>query len=224
MKFVAGTTLSANGGGTTSPAIDTTGADLIVAAMVCDVGAFPAVEIHFSDSKGNGWADSGTASQNDGLAASTVGIMYSVNPTVGTGHTFTMGAGAGNRSQALAIAAYKRANLGYDHASAGGSSSASFTVQPGSVTPGANNSLVIMVATVVQTAASLSINQGFTIRENQPFLTGSSYGVLIADLFQGTAGAVNPTLTSDLNTNGMGAISYVFAGLPELVPFCQILG
>jgi hypothetical protein len=212
MKFVVGTTLSANGGGTTV-AIDTTGVDLIIAGMVCSTGTFPAIETNFSDSKGNTWGDPGAASVTDGSGAAAVGIMFCINPVVGSGHTFTMGAAPGNQFQALVIAAYKHANTGLEAYSAGGTANGAINVQPGSVTPSFDNSLVITIATSVADGATFTIDSGFTVREERPLIAGVSFGVMLADLFQGTAAAVNPTLTSSVSA-GLGTKSYVFRALP----------
>jgi hypothetical protein len=182
--------------------------------MVCSTGTFPAIETNFSDSKGNTWGDPGVASVTDGSGNAAVGIMFCINPTVGSGHTFTMGAAPGNQFQALVIAAYKRANDGLDVYSAGGNAVVpAVTVQPGSVTPNFDNSLIITIATAVGDSATFSVDSGFTVREERPLILGTSYGVMLADLFQETAAAVNPTLTANIAA-GLGARTYVFKAFP----------
>lgn len=211
MRFISGTTFQNNGGGT-SPAIDTTGADFIFVGLACAHSQMNAVWGSFSDSKSNIYV-TGSPQQVDGSNNADVSGIWVINPTVGSGHTFTFG--GGNQLQSMCVAAYKRANSGHDVNSAGGNSAGAFTVQPGSVTPNQNNSLIISVATIVQVGPTLSINQGFTIRENQPLVSGQTYGCMLNDLFQATAAAVNPTITSNMNGNGMGAITFVFKALGE---------
>lgn len=209
MLFVVGTTAQNNGGGVTS-AIDTTGADLIVLSLTCARTSILSYVGTISDNKGNTWLNTGGITQADGSNNAASTIVYCVNPIVGQGHTFTYGGGA--ILQSICVGAYSGANGGIDSPTSGGSSLASFTVQPGSVTPNQNNSLIIVCGTAVQVAPTLSINQSFIIRENQPLVVGQTYGSWIMDLFQGTAAAVNPTITSNLNTNGMGALTFVFKG------------
>ncbi len=209
MAFVAGTTAQNNGGGTTSPGIDTTGADLIVIALTCSSGSISTFLTLISDNKSNTWL-SGGITQNDGSNNAASAIVYCINPTVGSGHTFSYG--GGSILQSICVAAYSGANLGFDTAKNSGASGGVFTVQPGSVTPNQNNSLIIVVGTAVQVGNTLAVNQSFTIRENQPLVSGQTYGSWIMDLFQGTAAAVNPTITSNMNSNGMAALAFVFKG------------
>lgn len=209
INFVSGTTKQGNGGFTTS-AIDTTGADLIVLSLTCSHTASAAFVASISDSKGNTWLNTGGIFQVDGSGNADSTIVYCINPTVGSGHTLT--GGGGGILQSMCVAAYSGAAGGLDSVHSGGNSSGSFTVQPGSVTPSQNNSLIIVCGTAVQVGPSLSVNQSFTIRENQPLVAGQTYGSWIMDLIQGTAAAVNPTITSDMNSNGMGALTFVFKG------------
>lgn len=218
MQYVNGVTKSAPGGGT-SANVDMTGADLIVVGIACSWLAYAGVMATFSDSQTNTWTNTGDDGQADGQSNCKVGIVFCVNPSVSNSMNFSIG--GGSQLQAFAVAGYRRANLGY-YADVGGASTGQFTVQAGSITPSQNNGLLIFAATVVQTSPVLSIDQGFTIRQNQLLVPSTSYGVLLADLFQGQAAAVNPTLTSDQNTNAMGARNHVFLALPN--PFCQILG
>ncbi len=209
IAFVVGTTAQNNGGGTTSPSIDTSGADLIVISASCSSATIIAYLATISDNKSNTWL-SGGITQNDGSNNAASGIVYCINPTVGSGHTFTYG--GGSILQSICVAAYSGVNAGFDTAKNSGASGGSFTVQPGSVTPNQNNSLIIVAGTAVQVGNTLAVNQSFTIRENQPLVAGQTYGSWIMDLFQGTAAAVNPTITSDMNSNGMAALAFVFKG------------
>ena len=67
----------------TTDAIDTTGADLIVINTATFITSDRGVAV--TDSKGNTWTP---LTQYDG-SDSTTRLYYSLNPTVGTGHTFT---------------------------------------------------------------------------------------------------------------------------------------
>ena len=84
---IEGETYGNSGGGsgpTTSSSIDTTGADfLLVAVAYYAQGTLPTV----SDSKTNTWQ---ALTAYDNAGTSNVRLFYSYNPTVGTGHTFTV--------------------------------------------------------------------------------------------------------------------------------------
>lgn len=219
--FVNGVMFQANGGGTSAP-VDMTingGADFIFWAMTCAHNQMNGLKVSCFDSLGNTWA-LGLNNMPDGSGNADIGAIYKINPTIGSAMTFSFN--GGSQLQSMCVAGYKRGNLGFDIESAGGNSLASFTVQPGTATPNQNNSLIMMVATAVQVAPTLSINQGFTPRLNQPLVLGQTYGCYLADLFQSTAAAVNPTLTSSSNANGMAARTYIFKGAPESKPFSQV--
>src|SRR4051812_10619033 len=68
--------------GCTSGAIDTSGANFLVASVSFLVGGTPVL----SDSKGNTWTARTTV--NGGTSA--IKEFYVTNPTVGSGHTFTI--------------------------------------------------------------------------------------------------------------------------------------
>lgn len=221
MLYLTGTTFGGASGGT-SGAIDTTGADFIAIVLSCSAGALSATLATISDNKGNTPTATGFGGVNDGTNNSAAGIAFFINPTVGSGHTFTVANGM--QLQSMCIAAYKRCTGGADVQSAGGGTSGSFTVQPGSVTPSQSNSLIITAVTMAQINSTFIADQGFTVRQYIPAPGGSYYGGALADLIQGSAAAVNPTFTSDSNGGGLGARSYVFKGQSEAIPFCQILG
>ncbi len=214
IAFVSGTTKQNNGNFTTT-AIDTRGADLIILSLSCSKTHGPGLVASISDSKTNTWLNTGGIYQADGSNNAESTFVYCLNPTTDAAHTFST-TGAGSILQSMCVGAYSGANNGLDSVHSGGSSLAAFTVQPGSVTPNQNNSLIFVVGTAVQIAPTLSVNQSFTIRENQPLVAGQTYGSWIMDLFQGTAAAVNPTITSNMNSNGMGALAYVFKGAPDV--------
>src|SRR6516164_6555384 len=75
------TGLGTDGG--TSPAIDTTGATL----LVISVGYYAAATKTVSDSYSNTWTPL-TAQENSGDDGNR--LWYALNPVVGTGHTFTI--------------------------------------------------------------------------------------------------------------------------------------
>src|SRR6185295_9449965 len=73
----------------------------------------------------------------------------------------------------------------------GHSLSNSATDQPGSVTPGAANALVITGLEL--TSAPVSVDSGMTILDQAPLAGGQYYGVALGYTVQSAAAAVNPT-------------------------------
>lgn len=176
----SGTTL------TTAPA-DTTGAGLLIVALSSvnsTYGTTPTV----SDSKGNTWT----------ALTAKVGVYYReclyccLAPTVGTGHTFSCDHAGANPPESRPTLAFLAASGTYtagaengNHIDAGSSS-----VQPGSVTPAVDGSLVV-TGLLFGDASSATIDSGFAA---DTINTGSDHlSAAIGWLEQGTAAAVNPT-------------------------------
>lgn len=168
--------IPAGADGGTSGAIDTTGATLLVAAVTYWV------EPSRSDSKGNTWV-AVTASEYG--YDPKVRFYYVKNPTVGSGHTFTLG-GSGSYSL-LGFAAFSgtdtSANVDQQNGATG--------TQPGSITPTADNELIVCM--IGSYAASRTIDSGFTEICDLAGGGGPGYGMCLAYKVQTTATAVNPT-------------------------------
>lgn len=163
------------GAGGTTGAIDTTGATLLIFAA----GSSKPAGSVFSDSKGNAWT---TLANWGGNAGSYAQIAYCLSPTVGTGHTFTIGT---SNYPGVVVAAFSGVTGARD-LSLGASG-----VQPGSGTPAQNNELI--VTALCFTGSGLAVNQGFTIVDVAPNTTSNGCG--LAYLAQGAAAALNPTWT-----------------------------
>lgn len=178
------------GGGVTTSAIDTAGANLIVIAT----GISGAI----SDSKGNTYTQ---------ITAGDPGcrLWYCANPTVGSGHTFTID-GTSNFSP-IAVQAFAGAHASpLDNNTV--NSAVGTTVQPGSITPSVNNCL--LVAAMSNPSAALtttSIDSGFTQTCDRGFVGSNSYGIAMGYLSQTTAGAVNPTFTVNASSTNVAAMA-----------------
>jgi hypothetical protein len=178
---------STNGNNVTTVAVDTTGANLIVAS-VTDYTT-PAV---LSDSNGNTW----TALARSGSASSPfTRLYYCDSPIVGAGHTFT--ASASGSVPTINVVAFSGA-LGassYDSPNQNGATTGSnvTSIQPGSSGTPSVDGCVIVTACSVQTLNTLAINSSFTIANQIGFVAAQRFGAGIAYLIQTTAAAVNPT-------------------------------
>jgi hypothetical protein len=193
-SLIAHTGIDGAGSGVTTSAINTTGANLLVA--VCN---WYASSGSVSDSNGNIWtlgfATSGADTQ--------VSIYYVYNPTVGSGHTFTWSAVNGP----ITVMAWSGSASSPADQSAGQNTTGATTVPPGSITPSQNNELVI--AGVDANNNISSIDSGYTITDNESYTSGVSLGGAAAYLIQTTASATNPTFTlSGTNDSGAAIMSF----------------
>lgn len=177
--------LGRNGG--TSGALNTTGADFIVIVQAFDNNDGGDA---LSDSKGNTW---NVLTKRGKSGDGGVRIFYAINPTVGSGHTFTI-TGSDNFSQ-IAIAAFSgsKLTLPFDVENGLDGFASVTTVQPGNVTPSEDNELVITGLEFFSSTAS--IDSGFTITDQGSGGAGAYYGGALAYKIQTTAASVNPTWT-----------------------------
>ena len=178
--------LGANGG--TTSGIDTSTADTIFIIVAYQTSG----TISLSDSKSNTWTLIRT--ENNGFDIKNALYRSDTPATVGSGHTFTATLSGG--VVAVAITAFAGgATSSIDDQNEGNGTIFSSTIAPGSITPTADNTIVITGATASDdTTDPNSINGGFTIAAH--FANGSSsFGVGIAYLVQTTATAADPTWT-----------------------------
>ena len=167
----------------TTVAFDTTGASLLVVF----VGQIAATTL--SDSKGNTWTPL-TAKTN---GAYTGRFYYCINPTIGSGHTFS--AQGTNAYPLLAVVAYSCTTTpAFDNENGAAAGSGS-SQQPGSASSSGGTPVVITGWCWNDTGSIATINSSFTIED--PSRNGSTnIGIALADLIQSGGGAsVNPTWT-----------------------------
>lgn len=165
------------GAGATS-AIDTTGANLIVAVVSQYDGSAPSI----TDNKGNVYS---LAINSTGIAP--LGVLYCANPVVGAGHTFTNIRSASS----ICVAAFSGANvapLGAANFASGSSASP--------ITPSQDITLLIAGAVYGSSfwpVSEPSVSDGFSIVQAQAGAPGSWVGCAMAKLIQETAASVDPT-------------------------------
>jgi len=188
-------------GGTTTPAIDTTGATLLI-AVVSNLAGSAAASL--SDSKGNTWVS--LTAQATATVRSQ--IFYVKNPTVGSGHTFTV-SGLGTGSPGMCVAAFNNTDTTANADQQNGATSASASVlATGNVTPTSNNQLIITALAGLKPSAT--INGGFTIVDGLPFRNdgvGVNIQVVLAYLVQDASTSANPSW----DTSTAGSIAATIA-------------
>lgn len=180
-KFDTG--VGGTAGGCVTPAADSSGSTLIVVGVL-----FFVTQPTLSDSKGNTWT---------GLTAKIVSgnscrIYYCVNPTVGSGHTFTCTGGDGTQFACItAIGFSGNAATPFD-AEIAANQGGQTTLQPGSITPAQSAELFITLTSLNQINKTATINSGFTALSEQ---TSSQPQGYLAYKIKSDATAENPTWT-----------------------------
>lgn len=179
----------ATAGATSS--IDTTGANFIVAVQGWTTVS--SVNTSFSDSKSNVWLPVAVshAANAQNTASLAIYIAQGSGISVGSSHTFTVGAG----SASACIAAFSNVNT-YTPIGVGklATSSGATSLQPAAITPSRDNSLMIAALSYRDTT-TVSIDGSFSISDQVAFSSGVNIGTALAYLIQTTAASANPTLS-----------------------------
>lgn len=187
---VAHTSTTATVNGTTA-AVDTTGADLLV-AVITGFGISSAF-VTISDSKFNTWTLIGSY-QVSGGGNTNVGMYYVASPTVGSGHTFSF---AGASFSAFLVEAWSGST-----ATPLDQTNQAAAAQAGSVTPTQDNELLVAGVVPIDGASVTSIDLSFTISDNVAYAGGNNEAGAMAYLVETTATAKNPTWTVTSGTPG----------------------
>jgi hypothetical protein len=178
----------------TTPAINTTGADLIVAGVTFfanppGAGCFTPNVI--SDSKSNTWSTAKTV-QNNGTSDGEFDLFYVHAPTVGSGHTFSYNKECFSSIYVLAFSGSVASPL--DVTSSGSNASTETSQASGSITPTQSGDLIIAGLLVSGPTTSTTVNSGIT--QADAFTTAvnaQTYGTGLGYFAQSTAAAINPT-------------------------------
>jgi hypothetical protein len=174
-------------GGGTSSGVDTTGATLLVVTGVYYGGGTTA---SVTDNKSNTWTK--LTVQDNSVAANC--IWYSHATTVGTGHTVTF-TGDYSIAEFMAFSGVSGSPFDKQGGNETANGTAATTFQPGSLTPSANGSLIVVGLGNNSFTGTISIDSSFTIAGQHTYNSGVNYGAATAYLIQTTAAAVDPTWT-----------------------------
>lgn len=198
--------------GFTSSAINTTGVTLLIVAVVYDKDDSSGFAL--SDSKSNTY----TALTEKLAGAQSLRLFYCVNPTVGSGHTFTI---AGTTVvAAIAVNGFSgNAVSPFDVQNGTGNNSPVGSIQPGNVAPTQDNELIISAYSAGSSSNLVTVNSSFTISDqvifsNSPLHYAIALGAVIKGA--GTSGVnVNPTWTiTGGDTTSMISVSATFKAAP----------
>jgi hypothetical protein len=184
--YLTGVYETPGGDGGSTSGIDTTGATLIVVA----ISRFNIATL--SDSKGNSWSQGNVRSE----------LYYCINPTVGSGHTFTYAASIA--APAISVACYSGSDPVFDQTNVAKSAAVS-ALATGSVTPTVNNSLLVAVH-AWETTDNYTIDLSFTERSDMTWVNNVNIGGGLADKILASAAAQNPTFTASNSTDRISQI------------------
>jgi hypothetical protein len=193
---VASLIASINAGGdsstVTSGAVDTTGADLIVAWAIGYLSV-----VSFTDSKGNTYTPLTLRADPGGINGK---FWYCFGPIVGSGHTFS----SGSSFPVIGVLAFN-CGFGSDPFDVeNGANGTGTSIQPGSVTPSNADNIVITGVGEGTTGGTPSVDGGFT--EPNAEADGAAFSATIAYLIQSAATAQNPTW-SGITSGGFGNVA-----------------
>lgn len=199
IAFIAGVeTASINGTDVTSATINSTGANLLV-AVVADYGLGVAGNV--TDTKGNSWTPKTIYA--DGGNLSRVRLFWSKPSSVGSAHAALYT----GTQPSIAFAAFSNTNAS-PFESEVGTSGTSVSPAGGSITPGANNGLIISAFCGLSNLP-ITPDPTFTIIGSAIASSANNFSIGMAYLIQTTAGAVNPVWTVN-SSNPWAATNAVF--------------
>lgn len=190
MAFALVASTKAQQASATSSAIDTTGANLLVAVIAnLQTAATPTP----TDVYGNTWT---AAPSNYGSVGghSRIYVFYVASPTVGPGHTFTLPATGGAQPEGVFSAWSGASAIPYD--SINGAESATQPIYSGSLTPRQTDCLVITGVSGDAFGITHSVNSDFTVLQSNAGASGLAWNGAAAYLIQTTAVADNPQWTA----------------------------
>lgn len=183
IAHAAATSDGSAGSFATTGAIDTTGSNLIV----INIGTYGGLSAGVpTDSKSNTWT--GLTGKGGSYGSR---FFYCYNPTVGSGHTFTISIGlAPPFYPCIFVAAFSdslSSPFDQENGATGGSGT---TLNTGSITPSQANEIIV-TGFCFNTSSAIAISLGLTISDQKPAVPFSTGGAM-AYLFQGSAAAINP--------------------------------
>ncbi len=190
---------STNGTSVTTSSIDTSTANLIIISISSTSGTNVP-----TDSKGNTW----TLIRTDTASTLRCKMFYCVNPTVGTGHTFSTGS---STFPTICVLAVNNANATpLDQQNGNTTLSNVNSLASNSVTPGQNMEIIVTAIGTGNAYATISINSGFIISDSVSLVGSQHVTGGLAYKIQSTAGAENPTWswTTLATTAAIGIVTF----------------
>lgn len=175
IAHVASTSAQGNSVNTnTTGAIDTTGANFLVVCIASNLGSSSFTSL--TDSKSNTWQVALNWTSNSG---DFIRIMYAENPTVGTGHTFSLNYSSSAFTVLCAAAYSGMATASTIDKTATGTGNSTSLLTSATATTAQSEELLIGTGTLSAGADStFSAGTNYTIRTQQGFASSGAIGFL----------------------------------------------
>lgn len=203
--IVSGKAASSGGVSVTGPTLNTTGATVGFAWLAC-TSSVSAPTI--TDNYGNTW----TAVFNQTHSSGARGVLYTAeNITTGSAHVVSSPAVGNSPSIYLAFFSGHRIAGMTDQSNYSTGTSAS--PQPGSVTPGEGNCLVLTMTSTFAGTPAPTVNGSYTYDSYYCNQGGNHLGGGLGRIIQTSATATNPTWTLG---NSAGHVTAILSFLPQL--------
>ncbi len=201
------------GGAKNSGTFNSTGADFLLVGMVCQVANNASI---LSDSKSNTWIEIHDASDNSGFG--DLQWFYAKNALVSSSHTVTLSPPATfppttTSVVILACSGSLQTADPLDTNSYNTTNGANGPITPGSITPAANNEILISLCEWETAGGTVSVGSGFTITD-QIDVGANNYGTALAYKIQTSLGAENPSWSSSVTQSQMEATLACFKAAP----------
>lgn len=176
--------------GNTTGAVDMTGANLFVA--VVSIYTSGSQDQVVTSSPSNTWH---ALTQRNSPGTEAVQLFYAYNATASNAMTFTV-AGT-NIYTSIAVVGFSGGPTSdpIDQESAGGTSAGGTSIQPGSITPSENDTVVVAGVAWSAAVGTVTVDSGFSTVYQIDVNPGDSEGVAVAYKIQTALGAENPTFS-----------------------------
>lgn len=188
--LVAATSVGTAAVAATTPAIDTTGASLLIVHFA----KYPTLNANepFTDSKGNTWTGLTKQTGGTGGSAAASRLFYCWNPTVGSGHT--VNSSGGDQYARVSFLAYSGIDTGSDPliAENGAVTSGATSLSPGSVSPSGSDLFVTGVCTF-DPSSGHTVGSSFALDKQDNAASGTNLGSGVGSKVSGSA--ENPAWT-----------------------------
>lgn len=195
-----------NGNTITGSSINTTGANLIIAATTEYINGLTLTDIY-----GNTYTP---LTARDTAVPTRHRLWYCVAPTTGASHTWNWTAVPSNGGYvSICVQAWSGMAVSPYDSHENGSAASSTTIQPGSITPSAGGTRLVVcsVSTDNNNSPTFTIDSSLTITD-QVTASGFYRGTALAYVTQVSGTAINPTYTASV-TNPMAAAIASFKGV-----------
>ncbi len=222
---LVGTVSTAGPGNLTTGTLDTTGATLLVIYLgYYTLGSAPSI----SDSKSNTWT---ALTLSDTTVSGAGKLYYAQNPTVGTGHTFSVSTSVANVIIAAAFSGTLTSSVFDSEGPGYVGNSADAQSFPGPMTTGADEELVVTGLSWELDGGSPTvpvINESYSITDYIPFVNTVNFGGTFAWRTFGSAGTVTDPTWNYGNSPGMSgrnvsSIAGFFASASGVQPIVFVI-